>query len=75
MEIDKDQMLADVVISKVKDYIKERDEKLLELIKTIDLKISINDERLNIMSNRIKFQEDINNILGGNFGTNPRNNC
>ena len=75
MEIDKDQMLADVVISKVKDYIKERDEKLLEPIKTIDLKISINDERLNIMSNRIKFQEDINNILGGNFGTNPRNNC
>ena len=75
MEVDKDQMLADVVISKVKDYIRERDEKLIELIKAMDIKNSIIDERLNIMSNRIKIQEDINNILGGNFGSTPRNNC
>jgi len=75
MEIDKDQILADLVISKVKDYINARDEKLLELIKAIDVSIRITDERLTIMSNRIKTQEDINNILGGNFGTTPRNNC
>ena len=75
MEIDKDQILADLVISKVKDYINARDEKLLELIKAIDVSIRITDERLTIMSNRIKTQEDINNILGGNFGSTPRNNC
>ena len=75
MEVDKDQILADLVISKVKDYINARDEKLLELIKAIDVSIRITDERLTIMSNRIKTQEDINNILGGNFGTTPRNNC
>ena len=75
MEVDKDQILADLVISKVKDYINARDEKLLELIKAIDVSIRITDERLTIMSNRIKTQEDINNILGGNFGTAPRNNC
>ena len=75
MEVDKDQILADLVISKVKDYINARDEKLLELIKAIDVSIRITDERLTIMSNRIKTQEDINNILGGNFGSTPRNNC
>ena len=75
MKVDKDQILADLVISKVKDYINARDEKLLELIKAIDVSIRITDERLTIMSNRIKAQEDINNILGGNFGTAPRNNC
>ncbi len=68
MEVDKDQMLADLVISKVKDYIKERDDKLIELITAIDLKNGIIDERLNIMSKRIKIQEDINNIMGGNYG-------
>ena len=75
MKVDKDQILADLVISKVKDYINARDEKLLELIKAIDVSIRITDERLTIMSNRIKTQEDINNILGGNFGNAPRNNC
>ena len=68
MEVDKDQMLADLVVSKVKNYIKERDDKLIELITAIDLKNGIIDERLNIMSKRIKIQEDINNIMGGNYG-------
>jgi len=73
MEIDKDQMLADVVISKVKDYIKERDEKLIELITAIDIKNGIINERLSVLSNRMKTQEDISNIIGGNFGSTSGN--
>ena len=68
MEVDKDQMLADLVVSRVKNYIKERDDKLIELITAIDIKNGLIDERLNIMSKRIKTQEDINNIMGGNYG-------
>jgi len=75
MELDKDQMLADAVISKVKDYMTQRDELILELIKAIDCSVRLTDQRITVLSDRVKIQEDINNILGGNFGDNPRNNC
>ena len=73
MKIDKDQILADLVISKVKDYMKQRDEAILELIKAIDCSVRITDQRLTVLSDRMKTQEDINNILGGNFGSTSGN--
>ena len=73
MEIDKDQMLADLVISKVKDYMTARDEAILELIKAIECSIKITDQRLTVLSDRMKTQEDINNMLGGNFGSTSGN--
>ena len=84
MEIDKDQMfiidkhgiqvkLADQILSKVKDYINARDETILELIKAIECSIKITDQRLTVLSDRMKTQEDINNILGGNFGSTSGN--
>jgi len=68
-------IMTEKQINDLFDLLKKRDEEFCLGMEAMRTSVDLLSERLTIASERLEILEDINNIMSGNYGNNPRNHC
>tara|TARA_R100001443_G_scaffold116886_2_gene138951 strand:+ start:1906 stop:2184 length:279 start_codon:yes stop_codon:yes gene_type:complete len=68
-------IMNEKLINDLFDRLKKRDEEFCLAMEGLKINVELLTQRQDIASKRLEALEDINNIMSGNYGNNPRNHC